>query len=189
MATVLDEFIARADRGRLTTSCDGPTRIYRPASRLDVVVAEAQLGFRLPALLRELYVTVGNGGFGPGYGLFGLCGGAPMFSCGGEFYLVDIYRSFLRRPHAYAPWQERLLPICHWGCTLYSYLDCALPQAPVMSLDENAKGYGPRGCAFALHAHSFEEWMRRFLDGEDLVASFDACGEPKLGFEPDEPPD
>ena len=31
--------------------------------------AELQLGFSLPTFLRELYVKVGNGGFGPGYGL------------------------------------------------------------------------------------------------------------------------
>lgn len=37
--------------------------------------AEAKMGLGLPPLLRELYTQVGNGGFGPGYGVFGLEGG------------------------------------------------------------------------------------------------------------------
>lgn len=167
MASVIEEFVARARAGRLTSS--KPTAWNcRPADGLSVIVAERALGFPLPPLLRELYLKVGNGGFGPGYGLFGLDGGAYLPSVPNEQYLVDIYRDFLKRPHSCAPWQERLLPICHWGRTCFSYLDCALAQAPVLSIDLDSKGHGPLGCDFALHAHSFEELMRRFLDGEDL---------------------
>ena len=38
--------------------------------------AESRLGFKLPILLRRLYLEVGNGGFGPSYGLLGISGGA-----------------------------------------------------------------------------------------------------------------
>jgi cell wall assembly regulator SMI1 len=44
-------------------------RIYPVASEATIQAAEAELGLRLPALLRELYKQVGNGGYGPGYGL------------------------------------------------------------------------------------------------------------------------
>jgi len=40
-----------------------------------VATVESRLGFGLPPLLRELYTQVGNGGFGPGYGILGLEGG------------------------------------------------------------------------------------------------------------------
>jgi hypothetical protein len=40
--------------------------------------AEARLGFAVPPSLRSLYESVGNGGFGPSYGLLGLSGGAKQ---------------------------------------------------------------------------------------------------------------
>lgn len=43
-----------------------------PVKVEDTAQAEVQLGFELPSFLRRLYLEVGNGGFGPGYGLFPL---------------------------------------------------------------------------------------------------------------------
>ena len=51
-----------------------------------------------------------------------------------------------------------------------------------MAIDEDSHGYGPWGCAFSLHAHSFEEWMRRWLDGENLWESIGLEGEPIFWF-------
>src|SRR4051794_16156157 len=43
--------------------------------------AETLMGFRLPDLLCKLLTQVGNGGFGPGCGLFGVdCGQVSEFS-------------------------------------------------------------------------------------------------------------
>ena len=47
-----------------------------PVSAADIDAVEKALGQRLPPLLTEIYRFVGNGGFGPGYGLTGLSGGA-----------------------------------------------------------------------------------------------------------------
>ena len=58
-----------------------------------------------------------------------------------------------------------------------------LPQVPVMAIDTNSHGYGPGDRAFNLHAASFEEWMRRWVDGESLWESIGLYGEPKFGFE------
>ena len=44
----------------------------RPAPPAAVAEAEELAGRSLPSLLRRLYLEVGNGGFGPGYGLLGL---------------------------------------------------------------------------------------------------------------------
>src|SRR5262245_41797485 len=43
-----------------------------PVRREAVEAAEREFGYPFPALLRRLYLEVGNGGFGPGYGLFRL---------------------------------------------------------------------------------------------------------------------
>ena len=45
-----------------------------PTSLAVVEAAEQSLGFYLPHLLREIYTQVGNGGFGPGYGIDGTRG-------------------------------------------------------------------------------------------------------------------
>lgn len=189
MPSVIDEFIVRAHEGLLTTSDVGwsEPRAYAPARRLTLLLAEARLGFRLPRLLRALYLKVGNGGFGPGYGLFGLTGGHALYHGCRHRHLVQVYHAFLRTPHPFAPWQDRLLPICTWGSAYFSYLDCAEPRAPVMSFDLNSPGHGPWGCAFALHAPSLESWLRRFLDGEDLWESFGAEGEPDFDVAPAAP--
>jgi hypothetical protein len=96
---------------------------------------------------------------------------------------VDLYDAFRREPTRDEPWGEKLLPICTWGCTYFSYLDCALPQTPVLAVDQNSHGHGPWACAFSLHAHSFEEWMQRWVRGEDLWHSIGLYGEPKFAFE------
>lgn len=46
------------------------------ATYASIAADEQTLCFRLPALLKRMYVEVGNGGWGPGYGLLGLTGGA-----------------------------------------------------------------------------------------------------------------
>lgn len=160
-----------------------PFTVFPRVSAAQLRDAEAALGFQLPALLRDIYLNVGNGGFGPGSGLLGLQGGNPFHAAGRQWNVVQLYHSFRRRPAAHERWGERLLPICTWGCSYFSYIDCALPSAPVLAFDEGAHGHGPWGCAFGLHAASFEEWMQRWVNGEDLWKSFNAVGEPILGFE------
>jgi hypothetical protein len=158
------------------------TNVFPPITAEHLKDAEARLGFDLPSLLRDIYVGVGNGGFGPGDGLIGIDCGLP-FHPGIGTDLVGLYHSFRRYRTHDEPWAERLLPICHWGCSYFSYIDCALPSAPVLAFDENAHGHGPCGCAFGLHAASFEEWMERWISGEVLWKSFNAIGAPKFWFE------
>jgi hypothetical protein len=50
----------------------GPFPSFTPAMKSVVTNCEKRLGFALPTFLRRLYLEVGNGGFGPGYGLLGI---------------------------------------------------------------------------------------------------------------------
>jgi uncharacterized protein YndB with AHSA1/START domain len=179
MSSILDELARRARAGQLGSSIEREPlvpKIYPPATSRQIADAEEQLGFRLPSLLRDIYLNVANGGFGPGYGFFPLSGGRDEHR---ERTLVETYVSFRYRPER-VRWGEKLLPICFWGCCYYSYLDCTQPQTPVMAFNEDSHGEGPWGCASSPHAKSFEEWMQRWLDGEDLWQSFSAHGEPKF---------
>ena len=68
------------------------------------------MGLRLPRLLRQVYEQVGNGGFGPGYGLFGL----PTSAGDEKESAVGRYR-MLHRLQTDPPWPLGLLPLCDWG--------------------------------------------------------------------------
>jgi hypothetical protein len=82
-------------------------------------------------LLRRLYLEVGNGGFGPGYGLLKL-------SYDNEFTGLSMYRR--ARENASAKWSSfplSLLPVCTWGCGIYSFIDCSSPEGPMWGWDPN----------------------------------------------------
>jgi hypothetical protein len=84
--------------------------------------AERRLGFALPKLLRRLYLEVADGGFGPGYGIL------PLGDSGEEETLVG-GRSVAR---ALPRWPARLVPFVHWGCDVWSCVDCAHPEGAIV---------------------------------------------------------
>jgi hypothetical protein len=137
-----------------------------PPVTWDVVrAAEARLGFPLPAMFGRLFVEIGNGGFGPGYGLFGLAGGHVDDVQGltlDELYIATIedsaWETFLE-----TPWPRRLMPVCDWGCQHLSAIDCSTPEGEVVDL---ADGYlrKPRRRTFA-------EWMEDWVRGVDIAIS------------------
>src|SRR5260221_13295928 len=80
--------------------------------------AEADLGFVLPEFLRQLYLQVGNGGFGPGYGLIALRG-EPTIQ---DRDLVDLYLKIAvidPLPPPFHPWPKALMIVADWGCGIY----------------------------------------------------------------------
>jgi len=139
-------------------------KVYPPVGYDQVALAETRLGFLLPDLLREIYTKVGNGGFGPGYGLIGLNGGATDRVGTDERNLIQCYESRRFDPD----WPEKLLPICTWGCAIYSCLDCSRPGVPVISYDPNGNDHPPGRQPNIFHFESLADWIERWLRGEDL---------------------
>lgn len=88
---------ARADAGEATAERLLPP----PCSAADLDWAGEALGFPLPATVQQLYLEVGNGGFGPGNRFFGL------------ERLVAEYQDLTGEPPApgEAAWPAALLPI------------------------------------------------------------------------------
>lgn len=173
MEDLLDLICARIKDRRCATSMGAPRQVYPPVTLDAVEAAEAKLGFRLPSLLREMYTQVGNGGFGPGYGLFGLANGAPVYDgTGDEYNLVEyywIYRGQQDLPElqydfadgslfleSLDQWFDKLLPICDWGCNHYSLIDCSKVEAPVIHF----VGYGGE---LMRESASFDRWMQLWL--------------------------
>jgi hypothetical protein len=150
-----------------------------PVTLEQVAEAEQRLGFSLPTLLRQMYLEVGNGGFGPGYGLFSLTasdGNSIAHSIVGDYTTL---RQMQTAPH----WPIGLIPICEWGCGISSYLDCTRPEVPVVRLDPNmVKGNVAKSVPAGMHydranqlkdacwveAVSLEEWLTAWVDGKKL---------------------
>ena len=103
--------------------------IHPPARPRQVAALETRLGFALPPLFRQLLLEVGDGGYGPGYGLIGVQR-AP-----GREDLAQVYA----QSHAVNPTRrgyfpllpKRLVPVVNWGCGIYACLDCRSRTAPV----------------------------------------------------------
>lgn len=102
-----------------------------PASEEAVEEAERALGLLFPPLLRRLYLEVGNGGFGPGYGLLEL-------SYNSKYTGLSMYRQ--AREDASDGWSSfppSLFPVCTWGCGIYSFTDCSSPAGMMWGYDPN----------------------------------------------------
>lgn len=180
-----------------------PALAFLPATDQQIRETEQQLGFPLPLLLRLLYTEVGNGGFGPGYGIIGAIHGYPgLEDLDGNIaqrYHQEIDEANERRQRLLAVflepdrndqkvkqrtgnqqkgkdriqpdgtlapeweqalpplWPEGLLPLCEWGHGANTYINTNTGQI--------FQGvHGPD----LFVAPSLEEWLDRWLAGEDL---------------------
>jgi hypothetical protein len=132
-----------------------------PAAPAAVDEAEALVRHPLPPLLRRLYLEVGNGGFGPGYGLLGLRGGH------GDDYrktAVDLRREDSSGSFPGAP-PAGLLAVCYWGCAIYSYVDCTDVEARMWGWDPNPAPDDDPGVALFRESTTFVEWLSRWVEG------------------------
>ena len=113
-------------------------------------------------MLRRLYLEVGDGRFGPGYGLLSLHDVGD-----GELSLVDTYLE-MRKDSEGGPswaWPSGLVAFCDWGCNMYSCLDCNGPINPVSTY---AYVEGPMDYSFFPTRDSLESWLRDWLAGGEV---------------------
>jgi len=123
-----DDLITRV-RAR---AADPERRVPAPCPHEEVDRAEVELGFSFPPLLRRLLTEVGDGGFGPGYGIVGIAGWDESGA-----HLVELYRDF-RDDADGTPadgWPEGLLPLVHNGCGDYACVDVLSPGSPIVGAD------------------------------------------------------
>jgi hypothetical protein len=138
-----------------------------PVSIAEMKMAETRLGFRLPSLLRMLYLQIGNGGFGPGYGLIGLAGGTKLFGLN----LVELYQDGVNagRPEPYRPWPAEYIDTCDWGCGITSALRWTDADAPVFRVHGDLYEGGPWEAVMMPEAGSLHSWLEDWLSGRPLV--------------------
>jgi SMI1-KNR4 cell-wall len=144
------------------------TKKYSPIQLNQVENDEKVLGFKIPELLKRLYLEIGNGSFGPGYGLIGLTGGFPDDT---KKIAVSLYLSFSEKDPSDSGWKwpNGLLPICYWGCAIYSCIDCITHDNPMVIFDPNGhEDNKPWTDSFFPESPSFEKWINDWSRGVDL---------------------
>lgn len=138
----------------------GPFPHFEPATHMMISACESQLGFDLPEIYRDALRTVGNGGFGPGYGILGI----------GEYGahddldrdLVDCYGSHKLVNTAYACWHwpDGVLPFCYYGCDIYACVNCLQSPFRVYLFDPIHMDQSvPLPDAYLDEAASLEGWF------------------------------
>lgn len=140
----------------------------KPTNKARLAEDEAVLGFRLPADLKHLYCEIGNGGFGPGYGLIGLSDGKPDDTGKTSIELYRLYKERDPEDRAWS-WPNGLLPICNWGCAIYSCIDCLDPSFRMRVFDPNAHLAATTwDDAFFDECDSFSTWISDWCIGINL---------------------
>ncbi|MFC3576846.1 SMI1/KNR4 family protein [Streptomyces yaanensis] len=148
-----------AEQARNTRPWGWPS-LPEPVEEVTLARAEAALGFPLPPLLAALYLRIGDGGFGPEYGLLPLFDSPPA----GEPAAVAQYlanRESGRKDPDWS-WPEGVLPISHWGCGMYACVDCRTSQGAVLLYEPNADDADH---AWYVDAPGLAQWLRAWLDG------------------------
>ena len=124
-----------SDRQRATDGHLHPARPIPPTTNRKLEIAERAIGFQLPELLRAIYLQVGNGGFGPEYGIVGTKGGFKLDNCS----LESCYQGLLQleKENSVWRWPGRLLPLANYGCGMWSCVDCEYKKLPMILWDPN----------------------------------------------------
>ncbi|AVH57108.1 MULTISPECIES: SMI1/KNR4 family protein [Streptomyces] len=158
--TEIEQLLVRVAAEARNTRPWGWPSLPEPVDAAALTRAEAALGFALPRLLAALYVRIGDGGFGPEYGLLPLLDGPPS----GEPAVVPQYLSNREggRKDPDWPWPEGVLPISHWGCGMYACVDCRSPEGTVLLFEPNADDADH---AWYVDAPDLATWLHAWLDG------------------------
>jgi hypothetical protein len=127
----------------------------RPASIEAVEEAEGIIGRPLPSILRSLYLSVANGGFGPGYGVLGVRDGHEDDTRRTAVGLFE--QRWWVRPNIV------LWPLCHWGCAIYSLVNCNSADGAIWAFDPNP---GPVEEAVFPQELSLHDWFERWLESK-----------------------
>jgi hypothetical protein len=180
-----------SDRERATDGGIHTRKPSRPAATRELQAAERAIGFKLPELLRAIYLSVGNGGFGPEYGVVGTKGGAKLDGCTLETCYQNMVN--LETENSVWRWPKRLLPLASYGCGMWSCVDCEYKKLPMIlwdpnNLDAELDGADARldwGNAFWDQGQSFKSWLEAWLAGTpepEPKWPSDAWMKKRLGF-------
>ncbi|MGW0823376.1 SMI1/KNR4 family protein [Streptomyces sp. NPDC002845] len=163
--TEIEQLLDRVEAEARTTRPWGWPSLPAPVAADTLARAESALGFALPRLLAALYLRIGDGGFGPEYGLLPLLDSPPADEPAAVPQYLANRESGRKDPDW--PWPEGVLPISHWGCAMYACVDCHSPEGTVLLFEPNADDADH---AWYVDAPSLAEWLRAWIDGTGWYA-------------------
>ncbi|QDV48207.1 SMI1/KNR4 family protein [Gimesia fumaroli] len=152
---MVDEFIEKIQE---YTKSQPTSNLCTPTSKNAINETEHKLGFSIPNLLKQCYLRVGNGGFGPGYGVIGLEGGYAS-DYGNVVETFQLLKS--DQESEGLEWQEGLLPFCEWGCNIFSCVDCNDPQHPVFTFED---------FAVTQQNYTLDRFFELWMSGADILS-------------------
>ncbi|MER5509526.1 SMI1/KNR4 family protein [Streptomyces sp. NPDC002766] len=155
-----EQLLARVAAKARNTRPYGWTSLPAPVATDTLSRAEAALGFSLPSLFADLYLRIGDGGFGPEYGLLPLLDGPPAGEPAAVVQYLANRESGRNDPDW--PWPEGVLPISHWGCAMYACVDCRSPEATVLLFEPNP---GDPDHAWFVDTPTLADWLRSWVEG------------------------
>ncbi|MCO7225938.1 SMI1/KNR4 family protein [Pleionea sp. CnH1-48] len=147
---------------------NGLAKIFPVASPSDILELERDLGFDIPHFYATLLTEVGNGGFGPGYGLAGTKVGAKSE----DYYIAELYHYFREKPDDDPGWSwpEKLIPAAHLGCGMYWCIDCRDEKGRVIWFEPNPREVDMPLSEFLMPlTDSIEEWFQGWLNDIDFM--------------------
>lgn len=116
-----------------------------------------------------MYAEVANGTWGPEYGANGLIGGARVDLDRGlvDWYLAMRHAGPDEDDPGWPGWPDRLVAVCHWGCAIWSCVDCATAEGRVIRFDPNEFGPGSESWAGAwtIERPTLADFLRDWLTG------------------------
>jgi hypothetical protein len=161
-----------ADRERATDGGIHSRKPIPPVAASALEAAERAIGLELPEPLRAIYLNVGNGGFGPEFGIMGIKRGAKLDGNTLETCYHKMRK--LEKENSVWRWPQQLLPLANYGCGMWSCVDCAYKKLPMFLWDPNnleaelndADARLNWGNSFWNQGLSLKTWLEGWLVGE-----------------------
>jgi hypothetical protein len=126
---------------------------------------EQQIGLTLPSVVKQLYLELGNGDFGPDYGFFLL----QEEEGNKKITLAQAYQELHCAKIKDWDWElsKLFVPFLYWGADIYSLVDCGDPNGAVYVLDENLKNENTtwQSCVWK-HCGSILDWLDKWSEGD-----------------------
>jgi len=155
------------DANRAYSFCTGidTYEYYPPLLTEEILIIEKRVGFRLPSLLRTIYAQVGNGGYGPGYGLTGLTDDGALAFTG--MNAIDMYLIFGSEQDEDSRhlwwWPEKAIPFCDYDDKVLMLVDCSSDEGCIMRREYN--GSDDRREDFTVVEDSLRDWLIGWIEG------------------------
>lgn len=158
----MDEIIVRI-RNKVSNLPDAKN-IPPPLTPEQVEAAEKQPGFALPKLLRQLYIHIGNGWFGSSFGIYPLLSNRTNYGVSKKVWeekadwnydsILSCYQAYKAAPDNWEAWRDGLIPLCYYGCTVNSVVDCFTKEGIVWRMDASEIKPEPE-------AESLRKWLKK----------------------------